>query len=115
MYKQLLSILLLSFLGISASCKDKNKPKPPGPPVATDYLAKGGDVSWLPQMEATGFKFFESDGTETDCLVILKNRGMNTVRLRVFVNPSNNPQSGHCSKEETVAMAVRAKELGCAS
>ena len=112
MYKQLLSILLLSFLGISASCKDKNKPKPPTPPVATDYLAKGGDVSWLPQMEATGFKFFESDGTETDCLEILKNRGMNTVRLRVFVNPSNSPQNGHCSKEETVVMAVRAKELG---
>ena len=112
MNKQLLIILLLSIVGISASCKDKNKPKPPTPPVATDYLAKGGDVSWLPQMEATGFKFFESDGTETDCLEILKNRGMNTVRLRVFVHPSNNPQSGHCSKEETVAMAVRAKNLG---
>jgi arabinogalactan endo-1,4-beta-galactosidase len=112
MYKQLLSILLLSFVGISASCKDKNKPKPPAPPVAVDYLAKGGDVSWLPQMEATGFNFYESDGTETDCLVILKNKGMNTVRLRVFVNPSSHPQNGHCSKEETVAMAVRAKELG---
>lgn len=112
MYKQLLIILLLSFVGISASCKDKNKPKPPTPPVAVDYLAKGGDVSWLPQMEATGFKFFESDGTETDCLVILKNRGMNTVRLRVFVNPSSHPQNGHCSKQETVAMALRAKELG---
>ena len=80
--------------------------------MATDYLAKGGDVSWLPQMEATGFKFFESDGTETDCLEILKNRGMNTVRLRVFVNPSNSPQNGHCSKEETVEMALRAKNLG---
>lgn len=112
MNKQLLFILLLSIVGISASCKDKNKPKPPTPPVAIDYFAKGGDVSWLPQMEATGFKFFESDGTETDCLEILKKRGMNTVRLRVFVHPSNNPQSGHCSKEETVAMAVRAKDLG---
>jgi arabinogalactan endo-1,4-beta-galactosidase len=112
MYKHLLVILLLSIVGISASCKDKNKPKPPAPPVPVDYLAKGGDVSWLPQMEATGFKFFESDGTETDCLVLLKNRGMNTVRLRVFVHPSSHPQNGHCSKEETVAMAVRAKELG---
>ncbi len=112
MSKQYFFILFISLLGISASCNDKNKTKPPTPPVATDYLAKGGDVSWLPQMEATGFTFFESDGTETDCLEILKNRGMNTVRLRVFVNPSNNPQSGHCSKEETVAMALRAKDLG---
>lgn len=112
MYKQLLMLLLASIVGISASCKDKNKPKPPTPPVAADYLAKGGDISWLPQMEASGFKFFESDGTETDCLEILKNRGMNTVRLRVFVHPSSDPQSGHCSKEETVALAVRAKNAG---
>jgi len=112
MYKRVLIVLLISFLGMSVSCKDKNKPKPPTPPVAVDYLAKGADVGWLSQMEATGFKFYESDGTETDCLDILKNRGMNTIRLRVFVHPSSDPQSGHCSKEETVAMAVRAKNAG---
>ncbi len=75
-------------------------------------FAKGADVSWLPQMEATGFVFKDANGNPADCLQILKDLGMNTIRLRVFVNPNNDPQSGHCSKEETVALAVRASKLG---
>lgn len=75
-------------------------------------FAKGADVSWLPQMEATGFVFKDANGNPADCLQILKDLGMNTVRLRVFVNPNDNPQSGHCSKEETVALALRASKLG---
>jgi arabinogalactan endo-1,4-beta-galactosidase len=75
-------------------------------------FAKGGDVGWLPQMEATGYKFYDTDGTHKDCLQLLKDRGMNTIRLRVWVNPSNDKASGHCSKEETVGMAVRAQKLG---
>ena len=73
-------------------------------------FAKGADVSWLPQMEATGYRFYDTDGKEKDCLQLLKERGMNTIRLRVFVNPSQDKASGHCSKEETVAMALRAQK-----
>src|SRR6187402_1653516 len=73
-------------------------------------FAKGADVGWLPQMEATGYKFYNDEGKETDCLQLLREKGMNTIRLRVFVNPSNDKASGHCSKDETVAMAVRAKK-----
>lgn len=75
-------------------------------------FSKGADVSWLPQMEATGYQFYDADGSEKDCLQLLKDRGMNTVRLRVFVNPSNDKASGHCSKEETVAFAQRAQKMG---
>jgi arabinogalactan endo-1,4-beta-galactosidase len=75
-------------------------------------FAKGADVGWLPQMEATGYKFYDNDGTEKDCLQLLKDRGMNTIRLRVWVNPNDNPQSGHCSPQETVDMAVRAQKMG---
>lgn len=74
-------------------------------------FAKGADVSWLPQMEATGYKFYETDNSQKDCLLLLKNRGINTIRLRVWVNPSNDKASGHCSPAETVAMAVRAKKM----
>ncbi|TRX21222.1 glycosyl hydrolase 53 family protein [Flavobacterium franklandianum] len=80
--------------------------------VTTPEFSKGGDVSWLPQMEATGYKFYDIDGTEKDCLQLLKDRGMNTIRLRVFVNPSNDKTNGHCSPTETVALAVRAKNMG---
>lgn len=75
-------------------------------------FAKGADVSWLPQMEASGYSFLNDKGQKEDCLSILKKHGMNAIRLRTWVNPNDNPQSGHCSKDETVAMAVRAKKLG---
>ncbi|WP_295769374.1 glycosyl hydrolase 53 family protein [uncultured Mucilaginibacter sp.] len=75
-------------------------------------FAKGADISWLPQMEATGFKFYNTAGKEEDCFKILKDKEINTIRLRTWVNPSNDKASGHCSKEETVAMAVRAKKWG---
>ncbi len=74
-------------------------------------FAKGADVGWLPQMEATGFKFYDKDGTRQDCLDILKSYGINTIRLRVFVNPSHDRSSGHCSRDEVVAMAQRAQKM----
>lgn len=78
---------------------------------AADF-AKGADVSWLPQMEAKGYKFYDDNGVEKDCLQILKEHGIDSIRLRVWVNPSNDPYSGHCSKDETIAMAKRCKEMG---
>lgn len=75
-------------------------------------FAKGADISWLPQMEATGYKFYNDNGEAEDCFKILKDHGINSVRLRTWVNPSNDRGSGHCSTEETVAMAVRARKWG---
>lgn len=76
------------------------------------FFAKGADISWLPQMEATGFKFYGDGNQEEDCMRILKDHGINSVRLRTWVNPSDNKASGHCSKAETVEMAKRAKRWG---
>jgi len=78
----------------------------------TPAFSKGADVGWLSQMEATAYQFYDVDGTQKDCLPLLKDRGMNTIRLRVFVNPSNNKTNGHCSAAETVAMALKAQNLG---
>ncbi|NLJ00731.1 MAG: cellulase family glycosylhydrolase [Bacteroidales bacterium] len=77
-----------------------------------DHVARGADISWLPQMEASGYTFYNDQGEAEDCFKILKDHGINSIRLRTWVNPSNHPHSGHCSKEETVAMAKRAKEWG---
>jgi arabinogalactan endo-1,4-beta-galactosidase len=43
-------------------------------------FAKGADVGWLPQMEATGYKFYDTDGMKR-LFTALKDRGMNTIRL----------------------------------
>jgi arabinogalactan endo-1,4-beta-galactosidase len=75
-------------------------------------FAKGADVGWLPQMEATGYKFYDRNGKPEDCLSILKSYGINTIRLRVWVNPSQNPYSGHCSRDEVADMAARAHKMG---
>ena len=61
-------------------------------------FSKGADIGWLQQMEATGYKFYDADGTEKNCLQLLKDRGMNSIRLRVWVNPSSDRINGHCSK-----------------
>jgi arabinogalactan endo-1,4-beta-galactosidase len=71
-------------------------------------FAKGADVSWLTQMEAAGRKFYNSTSTEQDCMLILKNLGMNTIRLRVWVNPAG----GWNNKADVVSKALRAKNLG---
>ena len=109
----LLLTLLLSIL-FSSCTKAQNPEITPTPPIipATFAFSKGADVGWLPQMETTGYKFYDTDGSQKDCLQLLKDRGINTIRLRVWVNPSNDKASGHCSKAETVTMALRAKNMG---
>lgn len=105
----LLLTAALSFTSCSNAQSATEQPLPTPTPTA---FAKGADTGWLPQMEATGYHFYDADGTQKDCLQLLKDRGINTIRLRVWVNPSADKTDGHCSKAETVAMAVRAKNLG---
>lgn len=97
--KKYLAVLILS---ISTFCFGQRDSK----------FAKGADISWLPQMEATGYEFYNEKGEKDDVLKILKSKGMDAIRLRVFVNPNDDKGSGHCSKEETVAFAKRLKSLG---
>ena len=75
-------------------------------------FVKGADIGWLSQMEATGYKFYDTTGVEAGCLQILQEHRINTVRLRVWVNPSNDIINGHCGKKEVVAMALRARDKG---
>lgn len=76
------------------------------------FFAKGADIGWLQQMEATGYVFYDESGKNRDCLEILQEHGINSVRLRVWVNPSENPHSGHNSIEDVAIMAKRAADMG---
>lgn len=75
----------------------------------------GADISWLPQMEARGIKFYEN-GKPIDAIKLLKEHGMNCIRLRIFVDPANpkgySPGKGFCDLNHTLAMAKRVKEAG---
>lgn len=73
---------------------------------------RGADISWLPQMEQSGFQFYNPSGERADVLDLLKEKGINTIRLRTWVNPTNDRINGHCRAQETVEMAKRAQQKG---
>jgi arabinogalactan endo-1,4-beta-galactosidase len=71
-------------------------------------FARGADVSWITQMEANHKVFHDEAGIPGESLEILRNFGINSVRLRVWVNPD----SGWSGKADVVAKAKRAKAKG---
>ncbi len=75
---------------------------------AASAFAKGADVSWLSEMEFYNWAFYNDAGTKQDALQILKDHGINSIRLRVWVNPSIN----FSNKADVVKQAVRAKNMG---
>lgn len=71
-------------------------------------FAKGADVSWLTEMEGDGVNFYSASGKKQECLSLLRDLGVNSIRLRVWVNPDG----GWCNKNDVVAKAWRAQQLG---
>lgn len=109
--------LVFFFGSISlSSCSKKTNDKPVSPtlvdttiiPVDTSSFARGADVSWVTQMESQGIKFYNKNGAQQDLFQILKDEGMNSIRLRVWVNPPD----GWCNTADVVAKALRAKASG---
>jgi len=100
-YGVLLVILL-------AACKKNGAAAPNNPPAADTPFARGADISWLTQMEASGYKFYNAAGSAMDCMQLLKSLGINSIRLRAWVNPAG----GWNNNADLVAKAVRAKGLG---
>ncbi|MFD0673181.1 arabinogalactan endo-beta-1,4-galactanase [Cohnella sp. GCM10027633] len=81
--------------------------------VAAPAFAKGADISWIAGMEAQGYKWKDKNGVQRDIIDILKNDyQINSVRIRVFVNPSSNYGNGYMNKDRAAALAQRAKNAG---
>lgn len=72
----------------------------------------GADISWATEMEANGHKFYNYDGEERECTALMKELGLNAVRLRVWVDPS--AHGNWCNKEDLLVKCQRAKEQGMA-
>jgi arabinogalactan endo-1,4-beta-galactosidase len=103
-------VLLLFPLAVMVGCKKSGTASPVmPPPVKTDTpIFKGADIGWVTQMEASGYKFYSAAGTAMDCLQLLQSLGINSIRLRVWVNPAG----GWNGNADVVAKAVRAHKLG---
>lgn len=98
------------------ACSSNNETDPNGgespdegdTPVTS--FAKGADISWVTEMEHKGMKFYNTSGKEKDCFQLMKDLGLNAVRLRVWVDPKEH--DNWCNTADFVAKAKRAKDLG---
>ena len=103
----LASALLFSIAGTSCSNEDNATPEKEKTYDMSGF-AKGADVSWLTEMEKDGVKFYNQNGKATECMKLLREEGTNSIRLRVWVNP----EGGWCGKDDVIAKAWRAQQLG---
>lgn len=100
-YRHLLAAILFS-----ASCASESPTTPTS--TSDDNFMRGADLSFLAEIEASGTQFYSSEGKSGGVLELLKERGCNTVRLRLWHSPANE----HNSLTEVATMAARVKAAG---
>jgi len=76
--------------------------------VRAQDLARGADVGWLSEMEASGRVWRDSNGVQKDLLDILPDYCINSIRLRVWVNP----QGGWSGRQDVINLSKRAVAKG---
>lgn len=103
----LLTITHLAVILLLLSCGNTNSSSNTPTPTVSDF-AKGADVGWITEMEAAGIKFYNSNGTQQECMQILKDKGINSIRLRAWLNP----KAGWNNTRDLVVKSKRAKSLG---
>ncbi|MCF0219816.1 MAG: glycosyl hydrolase 53 family protein [Muribaculaceae bacterium] len=113
-FKYILTALACACVIPFTSCKESDPIT--YPPVNHDPIviergtfAKGADVSWITQLEKEGYKFYNQQQAEKECMQLLRDDcGVNSIRLRVWVNP----EEGWCNIHDVVVKARRANSLG---
>ena len=74
-----------------------------------DYI-KGMDISHVPMSIDEGMVIKDFDGTPIDALDLAEKYGVNSIRLRIWNEPSNVPESGgYCDFEQTLEFAQKIK------
>jgi arabinogalactan endo-1,4-beta-galactosidase len=101
-YLSILGTVMIFALTISCSGEDSKKE-----PVEEDTFVRAADISFLPEIESEG-TVFHNNGQAEDMLVTLKKSGANTIRIRLWKNPSGT----HSGMAEVKTLANRARQLG---
>lgn len=78
------------------------------PDPETISYAKGADISWVTQLESEGYIFYNRMGHARECTALMKELGMDAIRLRVWVDPAE----GWCNAEDLLVKARRVRDLG---
>jgi arabinogalactan endo-1,4-beta-galactosidase len=105
-------LLGISFVLFLISCTNTENPVAnnsikPTRPITVKSLIKAADMSYLPLIESEG-TVYKSNNQPEDALLTLKKAGCNTIRIRLWKNPSD----GRCGLPEVKALALRAKAMG---
>ena len=87
-----------------------NPGTPDNPSTEKVDFAKGADISWYTEYEKKGYKFYNASGQERDCTTLMKELGLDAIRLRVWVDPKEH--NNWCDKWDVVAKAKKAASLG---
>lgn len=72
-------------------------------------FALGADISWKTEYEAAGHNFYNAAGEKRECTALMKELGLNAIRLRVWVDPK--AHDNWCNKADLVAKAKTAAAL----
>ena len=83
------------------------------PPAGQRFV--GGDVSLLAKYESQGAQYKDKDGEAiSDVLLFLKQQGWNTMRVRLFVDPTKSSDRKSCVQDldYVVALGKRIKAAG---
>jgi len=104
----LLWMVILFTLTAISGCSSKKS----GQDSASDFI-KGADISSLQAIEDYGGKYYDFTGKEKSALKILKENGVNYLRLRIWNEPTLSFDAGdYCDVAHTVEMAKRIKKEG---
>ncbi|MCQ2347361.1 MAG: arabinogalactan endo-1,4-beta-galactosidase, partial [Paludibacteraceae bacterium] len=105
------SLCIVAMILVSYACKKTTTsdidPEDSYIPAPVGSYAKGADCSWLTEEEHDNVLFYNSEGKTVECMRLMRDYGMNSVRLRVFVNH----KSGWCNKQDVLVKAKRAAAL----
>jgi arabinogalactan endo-1,4-beta-galactosidase len=99
--------LLLLIFYLSVNCSSSTN-TPIDSNQSLVVFAKGADIGWITEMEAAGVKFYDKEGTQQECIKLLKDKGINSIRLRAWVNPAK----GWNNTKDVVVKSIRAKNAG---
>jgi arabinogalactan endo-1,4-beta-galactosidase len=102
------AVLLSALAGVAMTgCAEQASPFAVALTKTPHPFIQGVDASYLPQIEDSGGVYYDH-GVMKDALTIFKDRGINSIRLRLW----NNPADGYNNLDHVLAMARRIKALG---
>jgi arabinogalactan endo-1,4-beta-galactosidase len=105
-FKFVYFIFALFVLSCSSNASDVTPAPIPNIPTSDDFI-RAADMSYLPLIESEG-TIYKKNGVAENALTTLKNAGCNTIRIRIWKNPSDN----HSGLAEVKALALRVKQAG---